>query len=514
MNGNLFKIVLISVLAILLAIIGGLLSADGDPVSIALAIAPFALAGLYLMKEKVWYLWILLPPLFIPFATFNTYAPLIAYTITLPFYLWNVMLRRSSLTWNSIPLLDAVIFLLFVHVGYIFLTHPFGLGLNILEDYYGGKGYITFLQGLLAYLALSSLKTTSNELGKVLQWSIALIIFFTLVQTAQNMLSPEAAGADLATAAGPAPDGNTRQTTFRAISILVLQVLILKYSVWQMIKRPWWGLLATMACVGILVSGFRSVIAALLLLFLCISILYKRWFISIAAPILGVAILMLLSSSGTLRELPFSVQRTLSTIPVLDVSPQARGDAEGSTEWRMEMWKWALDPRESFIEDKVFGDGFSRNINVIKANVYEEAYGLSYNTQSSFAWNGLWHSGPISTIQTIGYVGLAIYVIMSAIGMTYAWIVCRIYRYHQYSLGILFIAAIYFTRPLGFFFLFGDSISIPMEIISLGIIKVLFSCAKREGLYVSLHVRKEYVPLMARRTAAKPAISGSAAISG
>ena len=146
MNGDLFKITLISVIAILLAIIGGLISADGDPVSIAVAIAPFALAGLYMMKEKVWYLWILIPPLFIPFSI-NSYAPLFAYSVVLPFYLWNVMLRRSSLTWNSIPLLDTFIFLLFIHVAYVFLTHPFGLGINILEDYYGGKGYIMFLDG-------------------------------------------------------------------------------------------------------------------------------------------------------------------------------------------------------------------------------------------------------------------------------------------------------------------------------------------------------------------------------
>ena len=38
MNGNLVKIVLISVVAILLAIIGGVMSADGDPFSIALSL--------------------------------------------------------------------------------------------------------------------------------------------------------------------------------------------------------------------------------------------------------------------------------------------------------------------------------------------------------------------------------------------------------------------------------------------------------------------------------------------
>lgn len=52
MNGNLFKIVLVSVVAILLAIIGGIMSADGDPLSIVLAVSPFILAALFLMKEK------------------------------------------------------------------------------------------------------------------------------------------------------------------------------------------------------------------------------------------------------------------------------------------------------------------------------------------------------------------------------------------------------------------------------------------------------------------------------
>lgn len=510
MNGDLFKITLISVIAILLAIVGGLVSADGDPVSIALAIAPFALAGLYMMKEKVWYLWILIPPLFIPFSI-NSYAPLFAYSVVLPFYLWNVMLRRSSLTWNSIPLLDTLIFLLFIHVAYVFLTHPFGLGINILEDYYGGKGYIMFLQALLAYVCLSSLKTSSQELGKVLQWSIALILFFTLVQTARALLSPESAEG-MAGNVGTEMNEDGRNSSFLAISTLVLQVLILKYSVWQMIKRPWWGLLAASACAGILISGFRSTLAVILLLFFIVCLLYKRWFVSIVVPLLWLGMLMLLSSSKTLLELPFGIQRILSVLPFLEVNSQARENALASTEWRVEMWKWAFDDRERFIQDKVFGDGFARDINILKANIYEEAYHLTNNQQLSFAWNGLWHSGPVSTIQTIGYVGLTLYFIISIIGMVYAWQVGRIYRYSKYSLGILFVTAIYLTRPLGFFFIFGESTSITEDIISLGIIKVLFSCAKREGLYVSIHMRREYVPLMIQQKKEKAALPSPSGI--
>lgn len=60
----------------------------------------------------------------------------------------------------------------------------------------------------------------------------------------------------------------------------------------------------------------------------------------------------------------------------------------------------------------------------------------------------------------------------------------------------------------------GTPHTIPFQIISLGIIKVLYSCAKREGLYVSLHVRKEYMPLMIRKTQEKRQAAATASISG
>lgn len=513
MNGNLFKIVLISVVAILLAIIGGVMSADGDPFSIALAISPFVIAGLFLMKEKVWYLWIWLPILFLPLLQLKDYGPLFAYGITIPFYLWNAMLKRSSLTWNSAPLLDVVVLVLFMHVGYVFLNHPFGLGLNVLEDYYGGKGYILFLQALLAYLCFSSLKTTSNELGKVLQWAVFLTIAFTLITTVQGIISPDSGATDPTAAPAEAVTENTRLTAFLSISQLVVQLLIINYSVWQMIKRPWWGGLFILGIIGVLVSGFRSFIAQSLLLFFTISLIYKRWFFCILVPIFGMLLLLILSSAGLLHSLPYGIQRTLSALSFLDVSVQARMNAEGSINWRLEMWEWALDDREHFIQDKVFGDGFSRDISIVKANIYEEAYNLSHD-QTSFAWNGLWHSGPISTIQTLGYVGLSLYLILSVIGMTYAWIVSKIYRNHQYKLGILYVSTLYFIKPVFFFLIFGDSPTISQDIISLAIIKVLFSCAKKEGLYVSLHVRREYMPLIIRNTKEKAQSAGATAISG
>lgn len=110
-------------------------------------------------------------------------------------------------------------------------------------------------------------------------------------------------------------------------------------------------------------------------------------------------------------------------------------------------------------------------------------------------------------------MGLSLYLILSVIGMTYAWIVSRIYRNHKYKLGILYVSTVYFIKPLTFLLIFGDSTTISMDIISLAIIKVLFSCAKKEGLYVSLHIRKEYMPLIIQKTEAKPQPAAAPAIS-
>ena len=96
--------------------------------------------------------------------------------------------------------------------------------------------------------------------------------------------------------------------------------------------------------------------------------------------------------------------------------------------------------------------------------------------------------------------------------MVYAWQVGRSYRYSKYSLGILFVTTLYFIRPLGSFFLYGENTYIAEDIISLGIIKVLFCCAKREGLYVSIHMRREYVPLMIQQKEEKPGLPSSSGI--
>lgn len=502
MNGNLFKFVLIAVIAILLAIVGGVMSADGDPLSIALAASPFILAGLFLMKEKVWYLWFWVPSFLVFCGPNKIYVPLCIYGIVLPFYLWNFALKRTTLTWNSIKSQDFFVFILFIHVIYLFIIYPFGIGVHALNDYISGKGYLTFLGGCIAYLCLSSLKTDSNELGKVLQRTLFILFLGFCILTIRNIILPEGADPDTENI------GEKNRLKFCLdISIFILNILIIKYSPTDFLKRPWLVFIALFSALGILISGNRSSITEPIFFFFLVSFLYKRWFISIVLPLIGILSLFIISSGGYLHHLPYGVQRTLYIIPYLNIDSQIIADAEDSNDWRVRMWNLALDDRYDFIQNKILGDGFSRNIYHLKADMYEKAYNLKSKArkseaggQEAYMYLDGWHSGPISTINSIGYIGLTIYIIITIIGTTYAWLICRIYANHKYSTAILYTSISYIYSAIYFLGIAGTPMTIPFQITSLGIIKVLFGCAKREGLYESPYAHKDYIPLMIRET--------------
>lgn len=138
-----------------------------------------------------------------------------------------------------------------------------------------------------------------------------------------------------------------------------------------------------------------------------VSLLYKRWLISIGLPVISILLLFILSAGGYLHHLPYGIQRSLYVIPYIDIDPQIIAYAEDSNDWRVRMWKMALDERNHFIQDKVFGDGFSRDIYQLKASIYEKAYSLTSvarkeegaNQESYMFWmDGIADQYPLSTL--------------------------------------------------------------------------------------------------------------------
>jgi hypothetical protein len=188
-------------------------------------------------------------------------------------------------------------------------------------------------------------------------------------------------------------------------------------------------LLFVLAIGAIFLSGFRSVILFAIVAFLLSTILrgnMKNLVTAGAGMLLG--LILLISVQGSFVQLPLTVQRTLSWLPG-DWDQKAVADAEGSTQWRVEMWGWAWND-DRILRDKVWGQGFGLSLDdlsLIAASLMAGQSGqnlLGGSDRESFLITGTFHSGPLSAIKYIGIVGLALYYLLMCYMAWVAWRLC------------------------------------------------------------------------------------------
>jgi hypothetical protein len=177
--------------------------------------------------------------------------------------------------------------------------------------------------------------------------------------------------------------------------------------------HPLWGTLLLLSILAAAISGFRNAVAAVAMTYF-VGICYRGGFIAIIisslAGILGIA---LLAFVNILSPLPPNIQRSLSFLPGTWEDRYVR-DAEGSSEWRFEIWREVL-LTDRWIKNKWLGDGLGFSAREL---AYQSAAaggkqrdrgisGFDFRRESILA-NGDYHSGPVQTIRIIGYAGLAV----------------------------------------------------------------------------------------------------------
>jgi hypothetical protein len=112
-------------------------------------------------------------------------------------------------------------------------------------------------------------------------------------------------------------------------------------------------------------------------------------------------------------SVPIPIQRALSFLP-LNWDTRATQNAEDSSQWRFEMWELALKPNSTIIRNKLLGDGFGFSAlewNIIRDQTFGYGQGfIGAMAQEAYIIKGAFHSGPISSIRFVGYVGLALFM--------------------------------------------------------------------------------------------------------
>ncbi len=167
----------------------------------------------------------------------------------------------------------------------------------------------------------------------------------------------------------------------------------------------------------------------------------------------SIGLVLLLLMQGTVFNLPPSIQRSLTFLPgKWDTSVIA--DAQFSSQWRVDMWERMLKT-DRYIENKWLGDGFGQTAMQLQQAQTALANDNPEQVKESFLIAGIVHSGPVSTIRYVGYIGLFIFMVFLLVCAREAWLICRACRGTPYFSLSLFIGAPIIFKVFGFVIIFG-----------------------------------------------------------
>jgi hypothetical protein len=224
---------------------------------------------------------------------------------------------------------------------------------------------------------------------------------------------------------------------------------------------------------AILLSGFRSGFFGVAEIFLLSSYFRGGWREAMRVTMVGGGLLVfIMIGQGRLFDLPYPAQRALSFLPG-KWDESAKMEAQGSTEWRLEMWE-AMLTGNKYIQNKWLGDGFGfthQQLEIMTANMMT---GTTEDQQENLMINGGVHSGPVTAIRYVGYIGLLMFLIFLVLLACYAVRLIRRARGTPlFPVAFVFGAGL-ILYPFNYVFIFGSfDGDLPNAIMSLGYLKLI-----------------------------------------
>lgn len=498
MAGSIVGKVLACIVLVVLCFIIGAQAAESAASSMVIIAAVVGVVFMLIMGPRSWMLLFLLPPIIqvlpLPYslARFNNHYLVAIVVLGYWIVMWGM--GYVKMRWRSMWVLDALAFFIFSLVVASYIKKP--ISINVLgmdTDNIGGRPYVLAIGAFIYYLTISFIPVKNEQLGKVLNWSIWVTLVSVFLVTLKGLAGYGAAGYD-----GMAED--MQGSRFGAFLMLGEYAVVLLYALFPLVRfiiNP--ALLLGMAASFgmILISGFRSFFAIKVVALVFMSIVKKEFCLMVGLAGLCYAGLILMSAGGGLSVLPYGVQRVAGAIPGVIVDSEAQRDGDASSDWRYEMWGWALDPRTRFIKDYVWGDGIGlskkENDRDMRAIMRRE---ILFGDQNQFASSKQWHSMIVTTIQSWGYVGLvAVFLIVNCTGLLIIRICMSLRGTSIYVPALIMLMP--FTSNLVFFYLDAGTLEKFFNFfVSIAQAKFFYCVAREEGLLIPWGQRKRYIPKM------------------
>ena len=499
LDNNKLGLFIVVGLTLIFALMAGNYVADEDYTPIAAVIASLALIFVIFGLGKSIYLLIpissgLTGQISVLPLPFNFFQIIIIISTTL--FLFDIIYKRK-VSYNSFEAIDLWIYINLLYLVTVFLRNPIGFAVFSFGDRVGGLPYISILLGFFAYIIISRITISPWFSQKTPVFILAISLFnsiaagFAAFRPNIGLILGKFYSVFLPVGFSESDliAGESRFTFLSAFASTLILFLVAKKNPLSFINLRNISFFAfyILAMIMIMLSGFRNVLISSLL-YTILGVFIREKFIG-ALKIIFAAIIVVLAAflmSYTHMQLPFTAQRALCFLPG-EWDTAAVSDAEGSTEWRVEMWKIALTS-PLYIKNKILGDGFGfarsdfeRSVELLNGLTTLRGDELK---QEMFLIDGDYHSGPVSTIRFAGYVGLFLLLPL------FFYFVKMGYETIQKAIGTPYqFCAIYFGIPTivyPFFFLlvFGDYKSVLVDIcFNVGVFKMINASLNKTNSY-------------------------------
>jgi hypothetical protein len=341
------------------------------------------------------------------------------------------------------------------------LTGGFGLR-SMGSNVYGGKKYVTFIIGILSFFAIAARPIPKHKAnlymllflaGGFLGFIADIYIFIPEpLRFISLIIPPSDRGLD-EMGNMQVEFGVTRLFGVAGTAGAVLLWLLARYGIREtfLSGKLWRPVVFGLCFILTFLGGFRSTLLSFVMLIGLLFVLEKLHRSILMLPMILLGIMGSVALVPLAPHLPYTFQRTLAFLP-LNIDPAARVDAEGSTQWRLDIWAALMPQVPQYL---LLGKGYS-----FSAETFNEFMGRDATFRSIDAGNNAlalsndFHSGPLSVVISFGIWGVLAWLAYWVAGFRVVW---RNYKYGDPQLRHLniFLFASLIGKCLVFLFIFG-----------------------------------------------------------
>jgi hypothetical protein len=468
MDSSKIKLIFIVTVALFAALYLGISAATAQFEAIAWVVGGVTLCTCLLMGRNIW---LLIP--FLGSMQLTLMIPgrpssmLVAQALVISFTLLMLLSRKMPFKLR-ITEMECWMLLLTLCVFQVYARNPVGVNL-FGGDQVGGRPYVLYLMAFVTAFILSSISVTHKSLwmalklsvlGSFCNFAVGLLgwlwapfgYFFGMASNVMGAPSQQSA-------LDPGQAGRVEfvRTMANTLAVVVSSFRNPLLAVFSVRFAP----LVIISLIFAAGSGYRNVVASVGLSYL-VGVIYRGGLISLmGSTLLGVIALASLAIINMALPLPANLQRALAFLPGTWEERYVL-NTQDSSNWRFEMWEEVLTT-DRWIDNKLLGDGlgFSAKELQLQSQLLGKNRGSSvgvsgFDQAREFVLiNGDYHSGPVSAIRTIGYVGLCIMLLAQLRIMMHAHRLVLKFKSSEFFPLVLFFCIPMIWFPAFFIFIFG-----------------------------------------------------------